>query len=171
MTTGGTLDWLGEAGLQPLVLEHLTGLEAELWDGSVDPVLLELVRLRIAQLVQSPADAERRTPAAVAAGLDEATVGELRAWTSSDRFGERERATLAWTEQWVIDPKEMRDEDAARLTAALTPRECAALSTALAVFEATIRTRVALGLARTDDDEQAQDQPDQDEPSQDQEAS
>jgi hypothetical protein len=33
------------------------------------------------------------------------------------------------------------------LTAALTEKECAALSTSLAVFESLTRTRVALGLA------------------------
>jgi alkylhydroperoxidase family enzyme len=142
------LDWLADAGLQPVVFDHLADLEAAIWSvGGFDPVLLELVRLRIAQLVQAPAELARRTPEAVAAGLDEATVAELSSWPTSPRFDDRDRAVLAWTEQWVIDPSEMRDDDAARLTAALTESECATLSTALALFEALTRTRVALGLA------------------------
>src|SRR5258706_13191907 len=40
-------------------------------------ILLELVRIRIAQLIQAPAEAARRTPEAVVAGLDEETVAEL----------------------------------------------------------------------------------------------
>jgi alkylhydroperoxidase family enzyme len=142
------LEWLADAGLEPVVYEHLTSLEAAIWTvGGFDPVLLELVRLRIAQLVQAPAELARRTPAAVAAGLDEAKVAELPSWPTSPRFDQRDRAVLAWTEQWVIDAGGMTDDDAARLTAALTESECATLSTALALFEALTRTRVALGLA------------------------
>jgi alkylhydroperoxidase family enzyme len=142
------LVWLADAGLAPVVFEQLVGLETAIWElGGLDPVLLELVRLRIAQLVQAPAELARRTPQAVAAGLDEATVAELSSWPTSPRFDERDRAVLGWTEQWVIDASEMTDADAERLTSALTESECATLSTALALFEALTRTRVALGLA------------------------
>jgi alkylhydroperoxidase family enzyme len=148
LTSDHGLDWLGDAGLEPVVFEQLVALEAAIWDvGGFDPVLLELVRLRIAQLVQAPAELARRTPEAVAAGLDEGTVAELTQWPTSPRFDERDRAVLAWTEQWVIDASQMTDADAARLTGALTESECATLSTALALFEALTRTRVALGLA------------------------
>jgi len=118
------------------VFEHLVVLEQRLWaEDSIEAPLLELVRLRIAQLLDAPADLDRRTPAAVDAGLDGAMVDELSMWPTSPRFEERQRAVLSWTEQWVIDPEQITDDDAARLTTALTEKECAALSTALAVFE------------------------------------
>ena len=143
-----SLDWLASAGLEPQVFEHLVVLEQRLWaEDSIEAPLLELVRLRIAQLLDAPADLDRRTPAAVDAGLDEAMVDELSMWPTSPRFEERQRAVLSWTEQWVIDPEQITDDDAARLTTALTEKECAALSTALAVFESLTRTRVALGMA------------------------
>lgn len=130
------------------MFEHLVVLEQRLWaEDSIEAPLLELVRLRIAQLLDAPADLDRRTPAAVDAGLDEAMVDELSMWPTSPRFEERQRAVLSWTEQWVIDPEQITDDDAARLTTALTEKECAALSTALAVFESLTRTRVALGMA------------------------
>jgi alkylhydroperoxidase family enzyme len=147
-STTQPLGWLADAGLEPQVLDHLELLEARLWEGdSIEAPLLELVRLRIAQILNAPAELERRTPAAVRGGLDEAAVADLATWPTSPRFDERQRAVLSWSEQWVTDPAELTDEDAARLTASLTPKECAALSTALAVFESLTRTRVALGLA------------------------
>ena len=51
-----------------------------------------------------------RTEAAVAAGLDEATIVDLPAWPTSERFGRRERACLAFCEQFVIDVAGMDDE-------------------------------------------------------------
>ena len=74
-------------------------------------------------------------------------VDELSNWPMSSKFDERQRAVLSWAEQWVTDPEQITDEDATRLRASLSDRECAALSTALAVFESLTRTRVALGLA------------------------
>ena len=143
-----SLGWLAAAGLEPRVFEHLAVLERELWhDGALEAPLVELVRLRIAQILAAPAELDRRSPAAVAAGLDEAMVTELPNWPTSPLFDERQRAVLSWSEQWVIDASEMTDDDAARLMAALSPKECAALSTVLAVFESLTRTRVALGLA------------------------
>jgi alkylhydroperoxidase family enzyme len=51
---------------------------------------------------------------------------------------------LRWAEQFVIDPHEITDADAAALTSALDARQCGELTTAIAVFEALARTRVAL---------------------------
>ena len=143
----GSLDWLADAGLQPEVFEHLSVLEQQLWADAIEAPLLELVRLRIAQILDAPIELERRSPAAVAAGLDERVVDDLSNWPTSGLFDERQRAVLSWSEQWVIDPEQITDEDAVRLRASLTDKECAALSTALAVFESLTRTRVALGLA------------------------
>jgi len=148
MTDGtGSLDWLADAGLEPQVFEHLAVLEEQLWADAIEAPLLELVRLRIAQILDAPVEFERRSPAAVAAGLDEAMVDDLSNWPTSTKFDERQRAVLSWAEQWVIDPEQLTDEDATRLRASLTDKDCAALSTALAVFESLTRTRVALGLA------------------------
>ena len=102
----GSLDWLAEAGLEPQVFEHLSVLEEQLWSGDpIEAPLLELVRLRIAQILDAPAEVERRSPAAVAGGLDEAMVVDLSNWPTSPKFDERQRAVLSWAEQWVIDPE------------------------------------------------------------------
>ena len=50
----GTLDWLVEAGLEPHVYEHLAVLEAQLWDdATIGAPLMELIRIRIAQILQN----------------------------------------------------------------------------------------------------------------------
>ena len=72
----------------PDVLEHLDDLHDAVWD-AVDPVLLELCRLRMARLLGCVAEEDARTRAARAAGLDEATIADLAAWPSSSRFGPR----------------------------------------------------------------------------------
>ena len=86
----------------PRVAASLAAAHVAAW-AVVDPVVLELCRLRLAQLFGDAAESARRTPAAVAAGLDESMVRELPAWPRSPRFGPRERACLAFCEQFFVD--------------------------------------------------------------------
>jgi hypothetical protein len=72
---------------------------------STDPRLLELCRLRLAELLAHDRARAERTPAAVAAGLDERQVAELSRWPVSTAFDARERAALALAEQFAIDVK------------------------------------------------------------------
>jgi len=127
-----TLEWLADAGLTPPVHAKLVELEAALWGGAIEDDLLRLVRARAAQLVGAPI-----TPG------DEAIAETARSWTSAG-LDDRTKAVMRWIEQFVIDPSEFTDADAAALTSVLSGEECATLTTALAVFEALARTRVAL---------------------------
>jgi alkylhydroperoxidase family enzyme len=126
----------------PDVLEHLDDLHEAVWS-VVDPVLLELCRLRIARLLGCQAEEERRTPAAMAAGLDEATIAELAAWPTSARFGSRERACLAVCEQLVIDVAGMSDELALAAAEQLGPQTFRDFVPALLVLEQRQRLRLA----------------------------
>jgi alkylhydroperoxidase family enzyme len=117
-------------------------------DPAGDPVLLELCRLRIAQLLGIDPAALTRHPAARRAGLDDAEVAELSRWPTSARFDARRRAALAFAEQWFLDPSGMRDEDCALLRGALGEPGCAAFTLGLALIEATLRLELALGVVR-----------------------
>ena len=108
-----------------------------------DPVLLELCRLRIAQLLGSQPEQEARTPEALAAGLDEPTIADLRAWPTSSRFGPRERACLAFCEQFVIDVASLSDELARDLSDELGPAAFVDFVNALLVVEQRQRLRLA----------------------------
>jgi alkylhydroperoxidase family enzyme len=110
------------------------------WD-SVDPVLLELCRLRIAMLLGCRAELVARTSAAVEAGLDESVVAVLADWPRSARFGPRERAGLAFTEQFVIDVAGIDDATVGRARAELGDQGLADFVSALLVVEQRQRLR------------------------------
>ena len=127
---------------QPEVAQSLERLREAAWS-VVDPVLLELCRLRIAKLLGCEFEQRLRTEAAVAAGLGEATVDDLPAWPTSERFGRRERACLAFCEQFVIDVSGMSDELAFAVSDELGPQAFRDFVSALLVVEQRQRLRLA----------------------------
>ncbi len=127
---------------QPQIDQHLAAAHDEAWR-AVDPVLLELVRLRVAMLLDNQAELRTRTVAAVGAGLDEATVAELSLWPTSPRFGPTERACLDFAEQWVIDVASLSDDQAAAVSARLGDEGLAHFASALLVIEQRQRLRLA----------------------------
>lgn len=126
----------------PDVARQLAAADVAAWD-AVDPVLLELCRLRVAMLLGCEAELQVRTPAASAAGLDEATIAELSRWPTSDRFGARERACLAFCEQFVIDVAGLDDDLAFGVSQHLGPQGLADFTAAMLVVEQRQRLRLA----------------------------
>jgi hypothetical protein len=109
----------------------------------VDPVVLELCRLRIATLLGCEFEQHRRTEAAISSGLEEATIAELSAWPTSPRFGPRDRACLAFCEQFVIDVAGISDDLAAAVADQLGPHAFRNFVAALLVVEQRQRLRLA----------------------------
>jgi AhpD family alkylhydroperoxidase len=134
-------------GLTPAAYAAYLEVDAALWDADrVDPTLVELCRLRIAQLVGCDAELDVRHDEARAAGLTEAKVADLRSWPTSEQYTETDRAVLNFAEKFVIDASSVDDADCAALRAHLADPEIAALTTAVAVFDAMARFQVALGI-------------------------
>lgn len=127
---------------QPGVAEHLAEAHRQTWQ-ALDPVLLELVRLRVAMLLGCEAELAERTPAAIEAGLDETMVAALPSWPTSPLYGPRERACIGFVEQWVIDVASMSDSDAAAVSEVLGPDGLATFASALLVIEQRQRLRLA----------------------------
>jgi len=127
-------------GEHPDVLEPLEDLHDAAWRVA-DPVLLELCRLRIAFILGCEFEQELRTP--VAAGLDEATRGELPLWPTSKLFGPRERACLALCEQFVIDVASMNDDLIFAVSGQLGADELRDFVRGLLVVEQRQRLRLA----------------------------
>lgn len=127
---------------RPAVAACLAGARRAAW-ATVDPVLLELCRVRIAMLLGCPDEVDARTGAALAAGLDEAVVADLASWAVSPSFGPRERACLAFCEQFVIDVAGMDDELALAVADHLGAQGLADLTAALLVVEQRQRLRLA----------------------------
>lgn len=132
-------------GLRPeLAAEHARLLAAI--RERVDPVLLELCRLRMAKLMGARAAEAERAPEALAAGLTEDLVERLPAWPHDPAFTEAQRVALAFTEQHVIDHHGVTDDHAAALVAALGPEGVVVLTTALGVWDNQHRLDLALGV-------------------------
>ncbi len=112
-----------------------------------DPVLVELCRLRIAQLVESRFDLALRYSPAVRAGLSDDKIAALPRYPTSEVFTERERICLEFTEQFVISSSAISDEDVARVMTVLTPEEFIHLCKALSVMDQFARASSAFRLA------------------------
>ena len=122
----------------PRVAASLAAAHAAAWQ-VVDPVVLELCRLRLAQLFGDSAELAVRTPAAVAAGLDESTVLELSGWPRSPRFGPRQRACLAFCEQFFVDVANVTMDQTEAVSAELGVQGLADFVSALLVTEQRLR--------------------------------
>lgn len=110
----------------------------------LDPVLVELCRTRVAQMVESEFDLGYHLKAAVDAGLTAEKVAALTDYPTSDLFTEQERAVLDFTEQWVIQSSSITDEDCERIQTVITPEDFMYLCKALSVIDQFARANSAL---------------------------
>jgi alkylhydroperoxidase family enzyme len=137
--------WAAMLALAPDSLGALASTARTCWT-ALDPVVLELCRLRMATLLRAAPDLELRSPAAAAAGLDEAKIAELPQWPSSPRFSPAERAAIALAEQFVIGAYTVTDEQVSAVTDTSSPDQCYTLAQALWAFEALQRTCLLFGI-------------------------
>ncbi|MEM9033041.1 MAG: carboxymuconolactone decarboxylase family protein [Actinomycetota bacterium] len=132
--------------LRPDLAELWHRFESELWnDPQVDPVLLELCRLRLAQVHDAPVLLSQRSPRAVEAGLSEELVAALPNWSSDDRFDAATRTALGVTELFVIDVHSVTDEQMAELLEHLGAPGVMTVTTGLALWDGIARFERVLG--------------------------
>jgi alkylhydroperoxidase family enzyme len=101
---------------------------------AVDPTLFALARGRIATLLGIAAPGE--------SGAAREQIAALPSWPSSPLFGERERAALAFAEQFVLDVSATTNEQRAALTDALGA-DAAPYAQSLYVIDFELRLRAA----------------------------
>lgn len=134
-------------GLRPDAYARFREMYAGLWDASaIDPVVLELCRLRIATVLGCDAERAIRYTDASDAGLTEARVAMLPRWPDDPVFSAGERSAIEFAEQYVIDPHGLTDEHFAALHREFDEPALATLSLAVAMFDALTRMRLALGV-------------------------
>ena len=146
----GESDWDRLASAYPEAFAALAGVFAAAWQ-DVDPVLLELARLRVATLLQNTAELTRRSARVGQAGLTETKVAELAAWPTSELFTARERACLALTEQFVLDANGVTDAQVAEVTQHLGGAGCYAFVEGVSVLETFQRACLVLGIRTAPD--------------------
>ena len=158
------MSWLPESGpggddfartfaLRPDLFEAWREFAGIFWQKRlVDPVLLELCRLRIAQLHGAAHPLSIRTREAAEAGLGEAKIARLADWWKQPGFSGLERACLRFAEQFVLDAKAMSDEEARPVVAALGDAGTVAFVEALAIFDGFGRFCRMLGVSPVEAD-------------------
>jgi AhpD family alkylhydroperoxidase len=137
------------ARLRPEACGLLVALNEQVWRAG-DPVLLELVRVRVAQLIGNPAAARARCAAAAAVTGIEAKIAALPDYPGSPLFSAAERDVVTFAEQFVIDVGGTTQDMRAELTGRLGADGARALVTAVYVIEFT--QRLQLVAARLLDD-------------------
>jgi alkylhydroperoxidase family enzyme len=142
-----SMSWLPESGPGRDDFERCFALRPDLfaawrefagifWEKRlVDPVLLELCRLRVAQLHGAAHPLSTRMREASEAGLDEAKIARLADWWKQPGFSDLERACLRFAEQFVLDAQALSDEEARPVVAALGDAGTVAFVEALAIFD------------------------------------
>ncbi len=111
----------------------------------VDPVLLELCRLRMATLFGCSLDRSLRLKAARVAGLSEDRIAALENYDKSVLFTERERVCIGFAEQFALASYAISDDDVARVQQVLAPEEFIYFVKALSVIDQFQRAAVAFG--------------------------
>lgn len=86
------------AEVAPAAMAAMLGLENYVRQSSLEPALLELVRLRASQINGCAYCIDMHTKDARARGESEQRLYAVIVWRETPFFAERERAALAWTE-------------------------------------------------------------------------
>jgi alkylhydroperoxidase family enzyme len=136
-------------GVLPALAAAHQRLLTTIWAGPVDPVTLELCRLRMATLLSSTAALSERTAEAVAAGLTEDRIGRLAQWPTDPTFSHEERVCIGFVEQFLIDHGQISDDDVRTLTELLGPEGVVTFTTALIAWDNQHRLDNALHVGAT----------------------
>ncbi len=139
-------------GLRPNLYAAFRDMHAVFFEQRlVDPVLLELCRLRIAQQLGCRSELQLRYAPARDAGLAESKIARLEHYALDPDFSPSERACLAFAERFSSDPHSIGDSHAAAVVAVLGEEGAVGLLFALALFDGFARFRIMLGVEPADD--------------------
>ena len=123
----------------------MLGLEKAVHSSPLEPLLLELVKIRASQLNGCAHCLEMHTKDAGALGESDERMHLVAAWREAPCFTDRERAPLGWCESLTLLPQTGAPDDAyASVAAVFASEEIVALT--LAVVAINGWNRLAVGL-------------------------
>jgi alkylhydroperoxidase family enzyme len=111
-------------------------LMANLW-GATDPELLELVQVRISQLLRNESVRQDQ-------GVPSAKLAALAQWPTSPLFSDAERVVLGFAEQFIMDVAGVSPAQRSSLGEHLDPAELGGFVTALYLLDYGQRAQMAL---------------------------
>jgi AhpD family alkylhydroperoxidase len=129
----------------PEALQAMVGLEQAVHASTLEPELLELVKLRASQLNGCAYCLDMHSKDALARGESDQRLHLLAAWREAPFYSERERAALAWCESLTLLPQTAAPDDVyAEVARVFDEQEVVALT--LAVVAINGWNRFAVGL-------------------------
>jgi AhpD family alkylhydroperoxidase len=129
----------------PGALQAMLGLEDAVHASTLEPALLELVKMRASQLNGCAYCLDMHSKDARARGEDEQRLHVLAAWREAPFYNERERAALAWCEALTLLPQTgAPDEIYAQAREQFDEEEIVALTLAIVAINGWNRFAVGL---------------------------
>ncbi|HUZ41669.1 MAG TPA: carboxymuconolactone decarboxylase family protein [Acidimicrobiales bacterium] len=129
----------------PAALAAMAGLEQAVHSSSLEPELLELVKLRASQINGCGYCVDMHSKDAKGIGIDDQRLNLVVVWPEAPNYSSRERAALAWCETLTtLSSTGASDDVYEKVASQFTPEEIVALT--LAVVAINGWNRFAVGL-------------------------
>lgn len=129
----------------PAAISAMSGLEDAVHTSSLEPELLELVKLRASQLNGCGYCVDMHTKDATAIGVDVQRLHLAAVWKEAPVYSPRERAALAWCEALTLLPESgASDELYSEVEREFSTEEIVALTLAVVAINGWNRFAVAL---------------------------
>lgn len=129
----------------PEIMRPMRALSRAASDGSLEPKLLELVKVRASQLNGCAHCLEMHTKDARAGGESDDRLHLVAVWREAPWFTDRERAALLWCEELtLLTERDATDEVFAEVNAVFSEDEICQLTLAVMVINSW--NRLAVGL-------------------------
>ena len=138
---------LDYASVLPAAPQALLGVEKVIASSSLEPTLLELVKIRASQINGCAFCLHMHTKDARAIGEDEQRLHLVAVWREASCFSERERAALAWSEAVTLLPESGAPDDVYdALRPVFSEEEIVALTLAISLIN--VWNRLSVGFRR-----------------------
>lgn len=136
---------LDYSSVLPATVTAMLGLEKVVHDSTLEPRLLELVKIRSSQINGCARCLEMHAADARKLGEDQARLDLVAAWSEAGCFDARESAALAWCEALTLVAETGAPDDVyARVAEQFAPEEVAALTLAIVAINSWNRLNVGL---------------------------
>jgi len=131
--------------IYPQAMKAMVGLEEAVHASSLEPELLELVKIRASQLNSCGYCLDMHTKDATAIGISAQRLHLTAAWKEAPVYTPRERAALAWCESLtLLAGSGAPDEVYEQVTSEFNPEEIVALTLAIVAINGWNRFAVGL---------------------------
>ena len=138
---------LDYASVLPAAPQALLGVEKVIASSSLEPTLLELVKVRVSQINGCAFCLDMHTKDARAIGESEQRLHLVAVWREASCFSERERAALAWSEAVTLLPESGAPDDVYdALRPVFSEEEIVALTLAISLIN--VWNRLSVGFRR-----------------------